>query len=664
MQNTIYDTLDAFLADNPETTKRRRTRVACIMDKVIGNAGHPNRLITFDCETRPSTCSGWEGDPSECPSCQRVSLLAHEDEDEIQDLIFACATFTDFKRDQLDKAFFTDADEFWDWVDEHTVTKMVTWVVNHNINFDLMVMAFNTALTSRGWVARSLILPDPSGPTMMEWTCNKRVLKMANLANWWGMRSLKSIGQVIGEFKGDVDPSLPKYRHARPSDPAYDEFVEYCHQDAYIVREAVRVWMEFCRTNDLGTFAMTQAGQALTAYRHRFMDHDIYLHCDYAVMALERAAYKGARTECFRRGDYTAPSNRPFRYVDVNSLYPSVMRDNVYPVKLTGRLTYDPGQDGLSDLKELLLEPDVCIIARVTLSIDSEAQRIIAHRYGGRLVYPVGIFDETLTTRELGEAMVRGCITYVHEIVTYDAAHIFTNYVDHFYRMRQQFKAAGNKVFTEIVKLFLNSLYGKFGQHVREWVRCELDGLAEGITTVMDATTGEMTTYRHLGGIVERRIDVFTESRYSFAAIAAHVIADARMIITSMYETAGIDECLYCDTDSLFVTDKGYQQLVKAGVIDDTRLGAMKVEMTSPTIRITTLKDYQFGDHTKRKGMRRDAQPQTPTVYRQTQFRGLSGALRAQDPDHARVGYTVKTFTGAYTKGTTDANGKVHPIRL
>ncbi|GAI25381.1 unnamed protein product, partial [marine sediment metagenome] len=45
---------------------------------------------------------------------------------------------------------------------------------------------------------------------------------------------------------------------------------------------------------------------------------------------LERASYKGGRVECFFLGEL---KNDNYYILDVNSLYPFVMRNNSYPVK-------------------------------------------------------------------------------------------------------------------------------------------------------------------------------------------------------------------------------------------------------------------------------------------------------------------------------------------
>jgi hypothetical protein len=254
------------------------------------------------------------------------------------------------------------------------------------------------------------------------------------------MRSLKSIGETIGEYKGGVNPTEPRYRHATPSSAEYEELSTYCLQDAIVVREAVRVWSNFCESLDLGTFGMTQASQSFTAFRHRFMKEDIYLHNNAHALRMERRAYKGARTECFRIGDMSQLHGGMFYDYDVNSLYPAVMLDGIYPTRFTGvdiLAMDDTPAERIAVLADALMDTEThCVIADVTLYVPpmDEWKRIVPTRHDGKLVYPTGSFRETLTTRELALAMERGVIVDVHEISHYDASNLFREYVTYFLR--------------------------------------------------------------------------------------------------------------------------------------------------------------------------------------------------------------------------------------
>lgn len=606
-----------------------------IMRPITGTAGHPASIIAFDVETRPATCDPGYGEKP-CPACRRVDALAPEPDDEVAALTLGRAVHAP-SGGTLD---FTTASAFWTWVDCHTSPDEPLWVVNHNIAFDLMVLRFDHFLTDLGWEPVKVIMPEPSGPFMIRYKRDGAVLILANLANWWGMRPLRSIGAVVGMSKGDCDPTLPRYRHGL----CLDELGSYCARDALVVLRALQMWIKFCVDHDLGTFAPTQAGQALNAYRHRFMGHPIFQHARTKVLSLEREAYLGARTEAFRIGSFRGS----FHVVDVNSLYPYVMREYQYPARLRGFLK----KVTVDELQEIMA--DSLVVARCDFDVSGEMGRVVPHRWDDRLVYPVGRFTSTLTTPEIDLAVRRGVLTAVRDVAVYEPSPLFTSYVDTFYSLRMSYRASDNLVWYEIVKVFLNSLYGKFGQYNYEWVDSDVS-LPTGVHVINSNVSRE--TYRSLGGVTMRRSDTRSEGVTSNPAIAAHVTAYARRHITLLRETAGVGHVWYMDTDSLFVDDEG---LARLELSDD--LGGLKLECSAGALVVRGLKDYEIGPKRRVKGIRANARVSGGAAT-QVQFRGIAGAMRAGEPGVARIGVTTRKLSRKYSKGTIE-DSYVKPIHL
>lgn len=602
-------------------------------------SSYPADVITFDVETRPATCDPSYG-VSPCQACKRVDALQPSPDDEVAVLTLGRALSSGG-----DELLFDTASTFWEWVFSR-VGSSPLWLVNHNIAFDLMVLDFDHHLTEAGWTPHKVIMPEPSGPFMIRYRRAGHEIVLANLANWWGMRPLSSIGAVVGLSKGSVDPTEPRFRHGLD----LDLLGRYCARDAAVVMRALEMWVSFVKDHDLGTFAATQAGQSLNAFRHRFMSHEIFIHNTKRALELEREAYLGARTEAFRIGHFTGS----FHVLDVNSLYPFVMRKNPFPTRLRGVLN----EVTTDELAELLR--DSLVIARCDLVVGTEDSRVIPHRHLDRLVYPTGEFTSTLTTPELREALSRGAITRCYDVAVYDSAPLFRSYVDTFYKLRRKYHDAGNLVWYEIVKVFLNSLYGKFGQYNYQWDNVSVDlNLPTGVHTIYDVEKDSRETYRSLGGVVARRSTRREEPWTSFPAIAAHVTAYARRHITSLRALAGTDRVWYMDTDSLFVDDAGLDAL--QGLISD-RLGDLKIECSAASLTIRGLKDYEIGPKRKTKGVRRDAVISGSSA-RQVQFRGIAGAMRAGEPGVARISAVTKTLSRKYTKGTIK-DSYVIPLHL
>lgn len=341
------------------------------------------------------------------------------------------------------------------------------------------------------------------------------------------------------------------------------------------------------------------------------------------------------------------------------------------------------------------------IVCRVSIDTDlcpAEDPRLRATApvsRDGKLIYPTGQFEATLTTRELEVCLRAGNVADVHEFSVYEMSDLFSGYVARFNALKEQYSREDNEVFRQISKMFLNNLYGKFGQLNPVDMELSPDMLAD---LTADWPAGKHlevharqdapdVTVRRFMGHLSASEGRTREGSTSFCAIAAHIVADSRVKIFEFRALAGLDEVLYADTDSLIVTETGFANLLAAGVIHDTRLGALKLEEEAESCELRAPKDYRFGEHNKRKGIRLGAElagwasdramdggfvgwsavpgPGLYPVWRQTQFRSLVGALRAGEANTAVVSTVLKFAKGGYTKGVPDGvTGWVYPLRL
>jgi DNA polymerase elongation subunit (family B) len=214
------------------------------------------------------------------------------------------------------------------------------------------------------------------------------------------------------------------------------------------------------------------------------------------------------------------------------------------------------------------------------------------------LIFPVGNFETFLSTPEIIYALEHGHIKKVLAINIYEKANIFSEYVEYFYNMRLEAKAKGDEVRTLLYKLFLNSLYGKFGQKSNHWEKVgEADPTEVKLERIYDVDTKKFITVKIFGGGIFRKNDLEegeNESFYSFPAIASHVTSYARMLLWKYIETAGIENVYYTDTDSLFVNLEGYKNLEKANYLNEDTLGLLKLEYQSRLLRNPRVQGLHF----------------------------------------------------------------------
>jgi hypothetical protein len=188
-----------------------------------------------------------------------------------------------------------------------------------------------------------------------------------------------------------------------------DAWDAYCKQDVQVLRVAMEAWFMMLDDNNLGNYQLTAASQAFSAYRHRFMEHDITIDTNILALQLSRRAYFGGRVEAFRLGHFKGE----FYMLDVNSLYPFCMATYALPYKLIGYY-----QTVLPGTLEGLLER-YAVTARVRIQTSKPRYPVV---YNKRLCFPVGEFDAYLNTPEIKGALVEGDIKAVGPVALYEKA--------------------------------------------------------------------------------------------------------------------------------------------------------------------------------------------------------------------------------------------------
>jgi hypothetical protein len=448
------------------------------------------------------------------------------------------------------------------------------------------------------------------------------------------------MGKQLGFYKSDM-----------PANDASDaEWVEYCKRDVDVLTQYQLSFMKFTHENDLCGLGLTLASQSFRAYRHKFMHHEIVLHSNEQVTKLERSGYSGGRVEAFYIGGLFY---KTYYKVDVNSMYPYVMNDELYPTELIAHTD----NVSLVKLPELLLS-NYCI-AECEIETQDNAY---AYKSKHKLVFPIGNYSTVLHQRELEYALQHGHIKSIRQIAIYKRERIFTDFVKYFYALKQQAELENNPVLRFQAKIILNSLYGKFGQ--RQVVSKLFDnpnGFTIGRVAGYSETLGRNVTVTYLGNKMETRY-MEGESTYSFPAIAGAVTAYARMYLYQLMQDAGLPNVFYCDTDSLIINQAGLDNL--SGYLDNNKLGYLKVEDYTTQVSIRGCKDYSFGDETKTKGVPKKAVMLTTKSWEYEQFRGAKSWLNEGMPEGVIITQREKQRIGQYDKGNVSSSGTVSPLSL
>lgn len=558
------------------------------------------------------------------------------------------------------KHWFKDSLSFWKFVEKYNNRNHYLYVVAHNIKYDLTNVKVFEDLTQLGYTLDYPIMGHAFIMSAHKDRPNGKRYKTIVFIDSFNFikTSLKEMGKKFGLAKKEIED----FRKATD-----EELYPYCERDTEVVEKFIIDFIQFLVRNDLGSFKNTLASTALAVYRHKFISHDIFYYDDSEIIRLERTAYKGGRVECFRVGKLD--TKLTYCYLDVNSMYPTVMRNNKLPVKPVLKLENVP----LSDFK-IFMQTSYAI-ADVLITTDKP---IYGVKHDDKLLFPIGTFRTVLHQPELERAIQDESILKIYQVVFYDTAEVFKEYIDFFYQIKSHPKT---KVERELAKLFMNSLYGKFAMRLYKTNKPDdlsgIDFYDEGVKFASQAirlkvngkNVSKNLTYWfgkwYHTDIIEDQMNKNTN-----VALAGAVTAYARMLLLKYIEIAGWENLRYVDTDSLLVTMKGYTNLQKLGYIDNDELGMLKSEQIynvwgsfTHDVTLVAPKNYKIGDRRRSKGIPISATTDENGNYQFWRFTTIKDTIRSKGEIFGRVMVT-KHNSDSYEKGNVLESGLVEPYKM
>ena len=541
------------------------------------------------------------------------------------------------ENDTVTWRFFTSTYRLNNYINHLAREKIKLWVFGHNIFFDLQACDYFHYFTKWGWLLNFWY--DSSMTYILSISKEKRKVTCLSTTNYFPF-SLADLGALVGLPKQEIDLATADFETMKA----------YCKRDVEIIKAAIEHYLKFIDDNDLGAFRMTRASQAMAAYRHRFMHTPILVHRDQEVSDFERKAYHGGRVECYRLGKI---KGGPFLSLDVNSLYPYVMRARSYPVKLLACYEY-PSLDLLKDALK-----SRCVVAHCRIRTDEPAYAVVRFK---KVIFPVGTFLAYLCTQGVRYALEAGHLHDIEKIAIYEKGHIFGSYVDYINELKVNYSLEGNKIMRNLSKYMGLSLYGKFAQKTpltEEFEDITFDGYYREET--FEAVTGKTEI---LTKLFNKQIITFDDKtgKNSFVAISAHVSEYGRFHLWDIIKGLGTDKALYCDTDSVKIRARDLKYIRTA--LDPFALGALKVEDESDNLTLYGPKDYETEKSATIKGVPKKAVKLEQGKYRYTHFPRQDTHLRRQITRYFITTLMEKKLQRRYTKGKKLPDGRVVPITL
>lgn len=350
--------------------------------------------------------------------------------------------------------------------------------------------------------------------------------------------SVENMGNILKIPKLDKPKALGKFPK---SDDERKELIKYNIRDAEISKR----FMEFLFDGftKLGASPkMTIASTSMSLFRNKYLNDTYYVHSEEDLL-FQFEGYYGGRTECFSRGKVNE-----YNYYDFNSLYPSVMHDNDFPDPNSLRKTS-------KDTDEYIMMYEG--ISDITINIPMMDYPPLPFRTKEKLIFPTGTFRGKYTHTEIRYAISLGAtLMKTHRTFYFKKkCSPFNNYVDDLYNKRREYKEQKSDM-QLVVKLCLNSLYGKFGEKFRG-----KDNLVSTDITYEELMKYE--TFERIGDFFRVKEDK-KPALHCFPIWASYITAYARI---KLHKAMQICKPIYVDTDSL-VTVKKMNEGIKLGELE------------------------------------------------------------------------------------------------
>lgn len=268
------------------------------------------------------------------------------------------------------------------------------------------------------------------------------------------------------------------------------------------------------------------------------------------LYSMLRGHYYGGRCESFHYGELGALDGKArFRLADINSAYPYAML-SMHP--LTTLPSYGAGAREWNALPAAQRRASFVTVRGI-------AKGCFPFRLDdGSLVFPN---DDTVREYKITgweyeaakDTRTFECREFA-EFIYFEELHNFSDYINHFYNMKKQAKADGNASAYLFAKLFMNSLYGKFGANPDEY----REYMTAGYWQLDDeGNAGEWQFNGEIPGSAElcivSRPQPDEKQKFYNIATAASITGFVRAFLwRAICRCEGV---LYCDTDSIAALD-------------------------------------------------------------------------------------------------------------
>ncbi len=372
------------------------------------------------------------------------------------------------------------------------------------------------------------------------------------VGNWGTIRlrdSLRLLPASLKKLTATMAPEHGKIEIEQHPEDLYHEnqelFYDYLMHDCFALQDILTTFHRMMneKIGVVEKLPMTLASLALTEWKDYYLEQPMWTPWNKDQIAFEQQAYAGGRVEVFRYGEFDNVN-----VYDVNSEYPAVMLESVFPISYRGHWTrkYLPGKLAIYEVEFEQTNTEKPAV----LMVEGRGA------YSGKGHYCSVELEKMV---EVG-----GKFTVKNGYVYLETGNPFKIFIEKMYALRREAQENNDEALSYTAKILMNSLYGKFGQKNKG----EAIEFASGEKRRELLANGR--TFTDYGDYI-----TFDEERiveHQFFGLAAFITAYARLKLYSYIEKVKV--VLYCDTDSVHTTDEIPDEFL------GNALGMMKLEYT------------------------------------------------------------------------------------
>lgn len=411
-----------------------------------------------------------------------------------------------------------------DLIEDYSTLDRETWVVAHNLNFDLTVTALPAVLVGRAWHVEAYGMSKESN----WWVLKRDGKKLVIVDSWsWLPDSLDNLAKDIGRRK----LRLPK------NDASLEEWHRRCRHDAVILADLFTTILDWWDAEQLGRFGITSAGCGWSTLRSKSEPKTLVVGPAGGKTDFERLAIYGGWKEVWWIGELHGEWVADYDFV---AAYPTIAAHHRLP---NGPGTYfrhlpEGIVPGFTEGKD--------VIARCTVTTD---RPVVPVRIDHDVWYPTGTFKTVLTGPEIAYASSVGASVEVQDGYWYPMAFALRPWAIWCLSLLTAPATSVPPLVRRMAKGWSRSVIGRFAGHTS---RVTLDRPAVGSGWRLE-TGHNLDSGRPLEVLTIGDREITTEhdldAADSFPAVLAFVEARCRVALHEAVDSRNPSYLLQANTD-------------------------------------------------------------------------------------------------------------------